>query len=156
VNSLTRCEKCNALLMLTSSGAVCSRDPKCGRLHTMIDRAAIQLEWDRKRDYDKALTFPRANQVGRDKNLEPLYELAGREGKWHRTMNVCKSGCGTVRKFLASLPASSVFGRLIIKKVEWVCVFTSDSYTPKEDVPYDLLNRVEQLHKDERTRDSVK
>lgn len=154
MNSLTRCYVCNSLLMLTNSGAVCSRDPKCGRLHTSIDRAAIQLEWDRKRDLDKALSFPLAKQVGRDKNLEPVFELPGRDGKWHRTMNVCEAACGVVRRFLASLPQSSVLGRLPIKGVEWVCVFTSDDYKPVEDVPYDLFARVEEIHKEQQTRDS--
>ena len=154
MNPLTQCQECGSLLMLTRTGAVCSRDVNCGRLHTSIDRAAIIAEWDRQRDLERALRFPRANQCGRDKQLEPLYMLEGVTGQFHRAINLCRINSGTVQRMLASMPSGSIVGRLEINGADWVCIFTADDHDPaRRDVPLDLFTRVDSIYQEAKQRE---
>lgn len=45
----TLCPKCQALLMIVPSGAVCSRDPNCGGIITFYDRKGIEAAWKQKK-----------------------------------------------------------------------------------------------------------
>lgn len=141
----TTCHKCGALLMLTPSGAVCSRDHRCGGLRLNVDRGAIAHAWNVKRDEQYVLSLPAAVQSGYDKQVEPLYTLTGKPGKWWRVINVCEADSGLVRKNASALPAGSVLGRLKIKDIWWVCVFT-DGSDPEEHVSDTLRDRISRAH----------
>lgn len=131
--------------MLTQSGAVCSRDVKCGGLRVNVDRTAIAQAWNFERDQEFVLSLPAAVQSGYDKHVEPLYTLSDKPGKWWRVMNVCESDSGLAKSYVPKLPQGSVLGRLKIKNVWWVCVFT-DGSDPEEHVSNELRERVSRAH----------
>lgn len=142
----TTCHTCGSLLMLTPSGAVCSRDHKCGGLRTGVDRAAISQAWNFQRDQQFVLALPAAIQDSYDRSLEPLYRLDGKPGKWWRAMNVCEADSGLAKSYVPKLPYGSVLGRLKIHNVWWVCVFTDGKDTDEETVPFEIRQRVANAH----------
>jgi hypothetical protein len=57
------CPKCQALLMIVPSGAVCSRDPNCGGIIAFYDRKGIEAAWKQKRLESLLEAVPKAHQV---------------------------------------------------------------------------------------------
>lgn len=140
----TTCHSCGSLLMLTPSGAVCSRDHRCGGLRLNVDRDAISKAWNFERDQKYVNSLPIAIQSGHDKDLEPIYKLGTYERVW-RVMNVCEANSGLAKSYIPKLPRGSILGRLNIKDKCWVCVFT-DGNDPDDDVSDEIRERVSRAY----------
>lgn len=75
----TVCHKCNALLMLVPSGAVCSREPACGGIISFYDRKGIEAAWKQRRLDALFASVPKAIQV--DGSMAS-YTIEGQAGEF--------------------------------------------------------------------------
>lgn len=77
---MTRCPNCKSLLIVCGTGAVCSRDLSCGRVHTAVDRAAINAEWTRVRNEAFVFRLPRVTPCSM--GSERRYTIEGKTGTY--------------------------------------------------------------------------
>jgi hypothetical protein len=66
--------------MLVPSGAVCSRDPKCGGIIQWYDRKGIEAAWKQKKLEQLIAKVPRALPI---ENKMASYTIEGQAGEWN-------------------------------------------------------------------------
>lgn len=117
---MTRCPKCNSLLIVCGTGAVCSRDMACGRVTTSFDRAAIDAEWTKIRNDAVIARLPTAI-LSEDSHggLGSQYVISDKPGRWRVAKTV--STHEELRKIASKPPTdTAILAASKVKDRVWV------------------------------------
>lgn len=129
----TRCQNCQSLLILTPSGAACSRDPNCGGVIGWFDRKGIEAAWKEERLNKLIAALPEAACV--DGKLS-RWEIEGEEGEFVLETVIAPAFLDSRDYAIAKLQAHGMtlaFYQAKSKKIEFAW-FTRENREPEVEV----------------------